>query len=123
MKREINSHDWADFCRRITRERQGALVSIETIHPDGQKRAQTGNATLQSMDLDTSGPCNDVLLLRVDNERESAFDIIDPVHIILQETHSGDDFNPVRIDGENGTTIVTFHPAIHRQMLAGLKLY
>jgi hypothetical protein len=121
MKREINSHDWADFCRRVIRERQGALVSVKTIQQDGQKREETGNVTLENMALDTSNPCSDVLVLRVRNEREWSYDVVDPIHIILQESKPGGDFNPVQIDGENGTTFVTFHPAIHADMLVGLK--
>lgn len=122
MKREINSNDWADFCKRVTRERQGTQVSVKTIFPDGDKREQVGNATLEGMDFDTSDPCNDTIHLRLRNEREVAIDIIEPRHIILEESKQGGDFNPVQIDGENGTTFVTFHPAIHSQMLAGMKL-
>ncbi|MDB6022661.1 MAG: hypothetical protein JWQ04_2518 [Pedosphaera sp.] len=122
MLREINSHDWADFCHRVTQQRQGASVRIETILPNGLKTEQVGDATFQSMELDTSNSCNDVILLRVRSEREIAYDIIDPVHLMLRETRSGEDFNPIQIEAENGTTFLTFHPAIHAQMLAGLKV-
>ena len=122
MLREINSHDWGDFCRRISQQRQGASVRIETIEANGIRTERVGDGTFQSMDFDTSNPCNDVILLRVRNEREIAYDIIDPVHILLRETEPGEDFNPVQIEAENGTTFLTFHPAIHAQMLAGLKI-
>ena len=123
MKREIHSNDWADFCTRITRELRGAMVTVQTIFPDGEKREQVGNATLEGLDFDTSNACNDTIRLRVRNERETAIDIIEPRHIILEESKKGGDFNPLQIDGENGTTFVTFHPAIHDQMLAGIKLH
>ncbi len=123
MKREINNHDWADFCRRVTQERHGALVSISTTQPDGGTKEQVGNATFEKMDLDTSNPCNDVLMLRVRDGRAEAFDIIDPIHITLVESQPGGDFNPIQIDGENGSTFLTFHPAIHAQMLTGLKVF
>ncbi|MDB6020214.1 MAG: hypothetical protein JWQ04_71 [Pedosphaera sp.] len=122
MLREINSHDWADFCHRVSRERQGATVRIETILPNGSKTERVGDATFQSMELDTRNSCNDVILLRVRNEREIAYDIVDPIHLLLRETQTGEDFNPVQIEAENGTTLLTFQPAIHIGMLAGLKV-
>lgn len=122
MKKEINSHDWADFCRRVTRERQGAVVTIATTMPDGEIREAATNVPFEKMDLDTSNACNDVLQLRVRTEREDAFDVVDPIHIILEESQPGGDFNPIEIDGENGKTFVTFRPAIHAEMLAGLKV-
>lgn len=122
MKREINSNDWADFCKRVTRERKGALITVETIFPDGDKREQAANVTLEGMDFDTSNGCNDMIHLRVRDEREVAIEIIDPRHIILEESQAGGGFNPIQIDGENGTTFVTFRPAIHGDMLSGLKL-
>jgi hypothetical protein len=122
MKKEINSHDWGDFCNRITRERQGAMVTIETIFPDGEKRVQAENAPLVKMVFDTTDSCNDVIQLRVRTNREEAYNIEDPRHIILQESQGGQDFNPLEIDGENGTTFLTFRPAIHANMLAGLKV-
>lgn len=122
MKREINTNDWADFCRRITQERRGALVSIATIFPDGEKRERVDNATLESLEFDTTDACLDVLRLRVKTGREDAFDVIDPRHIILEETQTRGDFNPIQIDGENGTTFLTVHPAIHAETLQGLKV-
>jgi hypothetical protein len=121
MIREINSDDWQDFCQRLSRQRQGAQVTIEAIEPDGLKTEKVGNSTLESIAFDRQNSCNDVISLRVRNQREITYDIIDPVHILLEETSHPGDFNPVRIDGENGTTYLTFHPAIHVQMLEGLR--
>ena len=122
MIREIDSHDWQEFCRRISLQRQGAVVSIEVVAPDGLKTERAGNVTLQEMSFDASGACNDIISLRVRNEREELYEVIDPIHIKLKETENGNDFNSVQIDAENGTTWLTIHPAIHAQMLAGLKI-
>ena len=122
MLREINSRDWPDFCNRLNQQCRGALVRIESILPDGKKSDRVGEATFEGMELDRSDSCNDVLHLRVRNEREVKYDIVDPIHILLRETRPGEDFNPIQIEGETGTTFVTFKPAIHAQMLAGLNV-
>ena len=122
MLREINSHDWPDFCNRISQQRRGASVRIESILPDGKKSDRVGEAVFEGMELDANGSCNDVLHVRVRNEHEVAYDIVDPIHILLRKTKTGDDFNSIQIEGEAGTTFVTFHPAIHAEMLEGLEV-
>ena len=122
MLHEINSHDWTDFCNRINQQCRGATVRIESILPDGNKSDRVGEAIFEGMQLETNGSCNDVLHLHVRNEREVDFDIVDPIHILLRKTKAGDDFNPIQIEGETGTTFVTFKPAIHAQMLEGLNI-
>lgn len=120
--REIDSKDWDHFCQRVSEERQGATVRVEAIEPDGLRIEKVGNSTLESIAFDARNQCNDVISLRLRNGREITYDIVDPVHILLEETSHAGDFNPVRIDGENGSTFLTFHPAIHEQMLQGLRV-
>ncbi len=119
---EINSHDWRDFCQRISRQCQGAMISIELVGPDGLKTERARDLTLEDIVFDTKDPCNDMILVRARNTREITYDIIDPIYIRLRESASRNDFNPVQIEAENGTTFLTLHPAIHAQMLEGLKI-
>ena len=54
-------------------------------------------------------------------EKPLAHAITEPIHSILK--HSRDEsFNPVRIEAESGTTILTFHPALRGDVLKGLHL-
>lgn len=119
---EISSQDWQEFCRRVNRQRQGAMISIELVEPDGLKAEITRNLILEGMVFDTQDPCNDVILVRMRDGREITYDIIDPIHIRLRESEGRNDFNPIQIEAENGTIFVTLHPAIHAQMLEGLKI-
>ena len=119
---EINSKDWREFCQRVDRQCQGAMISIELVEPDGLKTEITSDLTLEGMVFDTQDPCNDVILVRMRNGREITYDIIDPIHIMLRESEGRNDFNPVQIEAENGTVFLTLHPAIHAQMLEGLKI-
>jgi hypothetical protein len=120
--REINSHDWRDFCQRISRQCQGAMISIELVGPDGLKTERAHDLTLEDIVFDTQDPCSDMILVRARNTREITYDIIDPIYIRLRESTSGNDFNPVQIEAESGITFLTLHPAIHAQMLEGLKI-
>lgn len=97
-------------------------MSIEVLGADGLKTERVSNTTLQALEFDASGACNDIISLRVRNERELTYEIIDPIHIKLRETENGNDYNPVQIEAENGITFLTIHPAIHAPMLAGIKI-
>jgi hypothetical protein len=120
--REIDSKDWQDFCKRVSEQLQGAIVTVEAIESDGLKIEKVGNSTLENIAYKAQSPCNDVISLRLRGKRDIEYDIVDPVHVLLEETSHAGDFNPVRIDGENGSTFLTFHPAIHERMLEGLKV-
>ncbi len=98
------------------------MISIELVEPDGLKTEITSDLILEGMDFDTQDSCNDVILVRMRDGREITYDIIDPIHIRLRESEGRNDFNPVQIEAENGTIFLTLHPAIHAQMLEGLKI-
>ena len=86
----------------------------------GAERARQ-HATFESMVFDKSDACNDVITLRLRGDREIVHEIVDPIQITLSPTGAHGDFNPLQIAAENGTCIITFHPAIHAQMLGDLK--
>ena len=121
MKREINSSDWPDFCQRLTQQRAGAMARLEVIEPDGVRSEQVASATLQSMVFTKTAACSDSITLRLRNEREVVYEIVEPIRILLHPSETPGDFNPLQIEAESGVTFITLHPAIHEQMLEGLK--
>jgi hypothetical protein len=122
MIKEIDSSDWPVFCQRLSQQRAGATVKLEVIKPDGVKTEVAANAAFQGMTFDKSDGCSDGITLRLRAEREIVHEIIEPIQIRLQPSGAGD-FNQVQIEAENGITFITFHPAIHAQMLEGLQVH
>ena len=121
MTREIKDADWPAFCQQLTKQRVGAMVKLETIGSDGIKTGQVANAALESMVFDQTEACSNVISLRLRDHRESVHEILEPLQITLHPSGTPGDFNPLRIAAENGIFIITFHPAIHAQMLDDLK--
>jgi hypothetical protein len=121
MIHEINNPDWPAFCERVTRQLAGALAKLEIIGPDGAVAEEVPDATFQNMTLDKSGACSDVIRLRLTAPREIVRDIIEPIRVTLRASNGSGDFNPLRIESEIGSFQITFHPAIHAQLLVGLK--
>lgn len=119
--REINSADWPEFCRRLNQQRAGATVKLESIEPDGVKAELASNAAFQSMTFDKGDACSDVITLRLRAAREIVHEIVEPIKILLEPSGASGDFNPLQIEAENGVVFMTFHPAIHADMLEGLK--
>ncbi len=117
MTHEIKDVDWPAFCQRLTKQRIGAMVKLETIGPDGIKTGQVANAIFERMTFDQTDACNNVITLRLRDNRERAHEILEPLQITLHPSGTPGDFNPLRIAAENGIFIITFHPAIHAQIL------
>jgi hypothetical protein len=121
MIREINASDWPAFCQRLNQQRAGATVKLEVIEPDGVKTELFANASFQSMTFDKRDSCSDIITLRLRAAREIVHEIIEPIKILLNPSGASGDFNPVQIEAENGVLFITFHPAIHADMLKGLQ--
>ncbi len=117
MIHEIKNVDWPAFCERLTQQRVGAMVKLETIESNGIKTERIASAAFQSMVFDKTDACNDVITLRLRSNQEIVHEIVDPLRITLHPSGAHADFNPLQIAAENGTFIITFHPAIHAQML------
>ena len=96
-------------------------MKLETIESNGAKVERIASAAFQSMVLDKSDACNDVITLRLRNARDIVHEILDPIRITLHPSGDADGFNPLQIVAENGTAILTLHPAIHAQMLEDIK--
>jgi hypothetical protein len=120
--RELRSTSWSDFCQRVSRQQNGGTLNIEVVEPDGRTVETASGVIFDRMALDTSGGCSNVISVQGTNEREVNHQIIEPIHILLRESSDRGDYNPVEIQAENGKTLLTFHPAIHEELLKGLDL-
>lgn len=119
---EIDSHDWPAFCRRMTEQRAAAMIKLEVIQPDGVKTELVAGGVMQSMTFDGTDPCNDIMVLRIKETREIVHEIIDPIRVQLHPSGKPDDFHKIEIEAENGITVISISPPVHKQMLEGLKL-
>ncbi len=121
MIREIDSPDWPAFCERVTRQLAGAMATVEVTGRDGVKAAPGASAAFESMVFDQTGGCSDVIKLRLKAGKEIVHEIIEPIHIKLHPSGGAGDYNPMHIEAESVLVSLTFHPAIHAQMLEGLR--
>jgi hypothetical protein len=120
--RELRNTSWSDFCERVSQQQHGGTLKIEVVGPDGRTVEAESGVIFDRMALDTSGACSNVISIRAANGREITHQIIEPLHILLRESNKQGDYNPVEIQAENGKTLLTFHPAIHEELLKGLAL-
>lgn len=123
MIREINSTDWPAFCQILSRQRSGATAKLEVIETDGVKSELAANAVFQGISFDKKDACSDAITLRLRSEREMVREIIEPIKLLLHPSGTGGDFDQLQIEAESGVILITFHPAIHADMLKGLKAH
>jgi hypothetical protein len=123
MIREIRSASWKDFCRRVSRQQHGGALNIAVEDAQGRMLETVTGLVFDGLSLDTSRACNNVLSVRAANEHSQTLEIIEPIYILLRQSSDHGDYNPVEIRAENGKTILTFHPAIHQDLLSGLQVF
>lgn len=111
--KEIRSQDWEAFCRKITELRKEALLTIEVVRPDGRRDQIARSVPLRNMSFEKMDGCSDQILLDLESGREQPIthSIVDPIHILLRPSTNGS-YNPMEINAESGTTLLTFHPAL-----------
>lgn len=119
---EVEASDWPVFCQRISEEQSGATVNVEVTKLDEVPGQSIISASFESMVYNATGACSNVITLRFRDGKEIVHEILDPIHIQLKPSEAIGDFNPLEIRAENGLTTITFHPAIHGQMLVGLRV-
>ena len=95
---------------------------MEVIKSDGAKDESFASTTFLSMVFDGTGACNNTITLRLKNGREIIHEILDPIHLRLNSSDAAGGFNFIEIQAESGITTITFHPAIHAQILEGLRV-
>ena len=119
--REVRSRDWSAFCERLN-ELEGAIATIELIDLQGMKTEIAHNAQIERVSFGKLDACSDEILIRVRDKHVIEHRIVDPLHVKVEETEGGRDFDAAFLEGENGTTVLTMHPVIHASQLAGIRL-
>jgi hypothetical protein len=117
MTEEINAKDWKTFCERLTEMEHGQMVTIELVELDGSRREAGRTLPLERIAFGPKDACNDAISINAADG--FAHEILGPIHIKLKRNAEGG-FNPVQIDGETGTTILHFRPALRPSVLEGL---
>ncbi len=117
MTEEINARDWKTLCDRITEHEHGQMVTIEVVDRDGSHRELARAVPFDRVTLSARDACNDAI--RVNGADGFEHEILEPIHVKLKRNAEGG-FNPVQIDGETGTTILHFRPALKPTVLDGL---
>ena len=119
--REVRDRDWPALCERLN-QLQGAIATIEFVDLNGSKREVARNAEFEGASFGKLDACNNRILIRVRDNRVVEHGVIDPLHLKLEETEDGRDFDAVFMEGEKGTTVLRIHPAIHASQVAGIEL-
>lgn len=120
--KEIRAQDWDTFCRRLNEFERGAAVDILWIDRETKaERPVARAAEFEEISFGRRDACNDQIIVRAGSEGgvETRHEITEPIHILLRE--SDGHFNAVAVEAEEGTTILTFRPAIHPDWLRGLR--
>jgi hypothetical protein len=116
--KEIKSQDWNTFCQRINELERGASVDILWIdRASNTERPIARSAEFQQMSFGARDGCNDQITISTGGETETHHEIIEPINIRLRESGKDGNFNGMAIEAEEGTTLVTFQPAIHAAAL------
>jgi hypothetical protein len=117
MTEEINTRDWKTFCERLTEMEHGQMVTIEVIDRDGAHHEVASAVPFERATLRPKDACNDAIWINAGHG--FTHEIVEPIHITLKR-NAGGGFNPVQIDGETGTTILHFRPALKPTVVDGL---
>ena len=94
------------------------MVTIEVVGPDGSRHELARSVPLEKVMLKPKDACNDAIWINASDGFEH--EILEPIHIKLKRNAEGG-FNPVQIDGETGTTILHFRPALKPTVVEGLS--
>jgi len=117
MKEEIKSSHWKELCERLSDFERGQSVTVEVVEHDGTRREAGRALLLEQIEYGPLDACNDGIRIRAaDGFQHIA---VEPLHIRLVRNANGG-FNPVEIDAEAGSTILTFRPALKPTILEEL---
>jgi hypothetical protein len=118
MTEEIQAHNWKTFCERVTEMERGQMVTIEVVDRDGARREVGRALPLEIVALKPKDGCNDAIWVKASDGFQH--EILEPIHIMLKRNAEGG-YNPVQIDGETGTTILHFRPALKPTVMDGFE--
>lgn len=115
---EIRTRDWRTFCHRLNESEHGATVDIYWIDRATKAEKEIARAAeFEEMNFRRRDGCSDRITIRAAGERSTHHEIVEPIHILLRATEDGAAFNGVAVEGEEGTTIMTFTPVIQRSII------
>lgn len=121
--KEIRTQDWNTFCQRLNEFERGATVDILWIDRETKsERPVARGVAFEEMTFGRRDGCNDQIVVRAGGEggAETRHEITEPIHVLLRE--SDGHFNAVAVEAEEGTTILTFSPAIQSNWLKDIRL-
>ncbi len=118
---EIQSTDWESFCEKFLRLHQGSTMSVVQIRPSGGKVEVIHEMPLTNISFNHGG-CNDSILFNFQEEgtREVTHEVVDPIHVKIREEGQGK--KGLQIDGENGSTLISFSSGKIDELLDGIQL-
>jgi hypothetical protein len=120
--REVNPQAWGTLCERLNEFENGALVTIESLDRKGHKEEIANGAAFERITFSRRDACNDQISIRSHGNDEVKLDIIEPIHVKLEESEGGEAYKSVIIEAEEGITTLTFQPVIKTSWLGGLPL-
>ena len=89
--REIDRHEWAEFCERFSRQHRGGRVTLESVAPNSDTRVVAHELPLQGITLDKAGSHQAEVVVTVgqDNGEQLTHAIAAPAKILFWETEAG----------------------------------
>jgi|SRR6266850_477002 len=112
---EVDQKKWEQFFARVQESSHDVMVTIDVLNPDGSRNTIVENVPLIHVVLnDQSDPCNTNLVIKagLPNQKPIRHVIVEPIRI-RAKTGTGDRYNCLEIEAENGTTNVEFHPGLN----------
>ncbi len=94
------------------------MVDIHWIDREtNAEKSIARGAALEEFSFDQRDGCSDQIVVRAGGETGTRHEIVEPIHILLRESSKNGDFNAITVEAEQGSTIVTFSPALHADWL------
>ena len=117
---EISSSKWQAFAQKFNDLHQGSLMTVESIDASDHREVVASESPLREFSFGPSNACSDAITLRLGGEgrREQLHQIIEPIHLKVRPGQNGG--KVLQIDGESGSTLVTFHSGKIFELIASL---
>jgi hypothetical protein len=117
---EIKSTDWEPFCQKFLELHQNSLVTLTTIDQGGLRVEAAREMPLRKIWFE-KGACNDSIFINLEQQgkREINHEVVGPIHLKLRE--EGEGKKALQIDGENGSTLLSFHSGRMNELMQMLS--
>ncbi len=88
-------------------------TSFGSIAPRTTNARSPARLNFSKMSFGAKDGCSDQITIRAGGKTETHHEILEPINIRLRESGKDGTYNGMAIEAEEGTTLVTFQPAIH----------